>query len=134
VRPGVSAVLSPRDTPGVPSAAVPLMRPLGARPVLTTEIFAFAKRSCKRCSGRGSVLWNHCPQPCNCAVRRFLTAHGEELDVDEAGDVWWKDEKSAARGLLAGLDLLILLLQVLLRPLPRARAGDLQQKPPNPLN
>jgi hypothetical protein len=105
----------------------------GARPVLNTEIFPFAKRNCGRCYGRGSVLWNRMAQPCNCAVRRFLDAHGTELDVDDDGDVWWADSKSVKAGGFRALELLVLLLQVLFRPLPRA-AAQMQQKPTTPLN
>lgn len=107
---------------------------MSGRPVLTTEIFPFAKRNCTRCNGRGSVLWNCYLQPCSCAVRRFLAQHEPELDVDEKGDVFWKDEGSLGAGLRRGLDLLILLLSVLLRPLPRTAPPAKAAKDRKPLN
>jgi hypothetical protein len=105
-----------------------------SRPVVITEIFPFAKRNCHTCHGRGSVLWNFYLQPCSCAVRRFMAARSGELDVAENGDVTWKDEQSTRAGVRAGLDLLILLLTVFFRPLPRNPPPAKAAKDPKSLN
>lgn len=61
------------------------------------DVAPHAKHNCRRCYGRGTVLFNHYLSPCNCAGRRFMAKHAADVDTQANGDVFWKLGKEPVR-------------------------------------
>ena len=85
-------------TPAEREAFIRAYLGIGRAVDFVADVAPHAKHNCRRCYGRGTVLFNHYLSPCNCAGRRFMAKHAADVETPANGDVFWKLGKEPIHG------------------------------------